>query len=69
MCDGVDLLEAAARDRWADLLREAQDTPPSTFARNRLAAAHQLGHIRTLATGADRPEVFQTILERVRTEH
>jgi len=43
--DGLDLLEAAARDRWADRLREAQGMPLSTFARNgyvvtALQAAH-----------------------------
>ena len=43
--DGLDLLEAAPRDRWAALLRDADRAPPSTFARNgyvvtALQAAH-----------------------------
>jgi len=43
--DGLDLLDAKARDRWATLLREAEEAPPSTFASNgyvvtALQAAH-----------------------------
>ncbi len=43
--DGLDLLDASARDRWRQHLEEAEDAPPSTFADNgfvvtALQAAH-----------------------------